>query len=230
MTTLSLLAPRLALATALATAAFACESAASAQVHWDASAQVGVAKRFLTESLDQPSFGPAVTVNGHVALIPLIRVGAYLAHDISPISDGPARRLYAAGLRGKVQAPWSTDRVHGWGFLGLGYVGVYAPSTRATVVAPPVGPLSTTSGPLDLSVPGASGYFLEVPVGLGLGVRLRRPWELVFELTGRFGFASGGEVYEGRPGNSEAAGEQTLAPLGKDTFALVLTGGIGLDL
>jgi hypothetical protein len=166
-----------------ALAAFGAARSASAQVHWDASAQVGVAKRFLTSSVEQPSFGPAVSLAGHVALLPLVRVGAYVAHDISPVEVGPARRLYAVGLRGKVQAPWSTERIHGWGFVGLGYVGVYAPSTRATVVSPPVGPLSSSGGTLDLSVPGAGGYFLEVPVGLGLGVRLRKPWELVFELT-----------------------------------------------
>lgn len=219
-----------AAAVAFALAFFVAEPPAQAQLHWDASAQIGVEKRFMTSAFEQPGFGPAAILSGHVALIPLVRLGAYAKHDISPASEAPARRITTLGVRAKVQAPWSTAKVHAWGFLGAGYALVYAPSTSRTVSTTPLGPTDPASGPLTLSVPGASGHFFEVPLGVGIGVRLRKPWELLFELGGRFGFGFGGDVYEGRPARSPATGAQTLAPVGNDSFSIGLSAGIGLDL
>jgi hypothetical protein len=39
------------------------------------------------------------------------------------------------------------------------------------------------------------GQFLEVPFGVGLGLRVREPWELSLELGGRVGAAFGGTAY-----------------------------------
>jgi hypothetical protein len=204
---------------------------ARAQVRWDASAQVGASKRFLTSAFAQPAFGPMAVVTGHVALVPLLRIGAYVAHDVSPLEAQPARRFYAVGLRAKLQAPWATRRVHGWAFAGGGFVGAYGPSEHRTLVTAPAGPLSTApSGPFSFSVAGASGRFVEIPFGVGLGVRLRKPWELVFELGGRVGLAFGGTLYSGRTAESASSAPEIVAPVGKDTFAAFLTGGVGLDL
>src|SRR5262249_1933395 len=66
---------------------------ALAQVHWDASAQVGVMKRFLADkSGDDAGFGPIGQLTGHVALLPLIHAGGYFGHDISPVSGEGATR------------------------------------------------------------------------------------------------------------------------------------------
>lgn len=206
-------------------------SPASAQVHWDADAQIGLGKRFLTSAYAQPSLGPAALVAAHVAIVPLLRVGPYVAFDVSPVGSESSRRFFSAGLRAKVQAPWATERFHGWAFAGAGYAGVYQPSETRSLTVEPTGPLATgqpTQSPFDVG--GAGGGFVEVPFGVGLGARLRRPWEIVFELGGRVGFAFGGSVYRGRDAVSPTVGTQNLAPVGKDTIGVFLTGGIGFDL
>jgi hypothetical protein len=209
--------------------------AAQAQLHWDASLQGGAAKRFLTSAAAQPGIGPTLQLGGHVAFVPLVRLGGYLSYDSSPITDAPARHVYSAGLRAKVQAPWAfgnaeaPGHVHAWAFLGGGFALVYGPSTYAKVTVPPIDALSPPTTET-LAAPGATGHYFEVPAGIGVGIRLRKPWELVFELAGRVGFGFAGELYDGRPAVSSVTGTQVLGPLGNDTFALLLTGGIGLDL
>lgn len=226
--------PRLALTATIASFALvAAPREASAQLRWDASAQVGVSKRFLTSAFTQPSFGPMAIVSGHIALIPLLRVGAYVAHDISPLESQPARRFYAIGARAKLQAPWASTTLHGWAFAGAGFVGAYGPSETRTLVSSPIGPLATTpSGPGSFSVAGASGRYFEVPFGLGMAVRLRKPWELVFELGGRVGVGFGGDLYASRaavPAGAEIA-PQRVVSAGNDAFAAFLTAGVGFDL
>lgn len=219
---------------AIAIALFASLAAArpaSAQTHWDASVNVGVGKRFLTQAFAQPSVGPAAALAFHVAVIPLLRVGPYLAYDASPVGDGPSRHFYSLGGRAKVQAPWATRRLHGWGFVGAGVAAVYGPSESRTLGVTPLGEVAT--GPTvatPFAVGSSGGAFLEIPVGVGMGYRLRRPWELVFELSGRFGLGFGGSLYRGRDAVSEVNGTQVLAPVGKDTVGVFLTVGIGLDL
>ena len=207
------------------------EHLAAAQTRWDASVMIGVGKRFLTDAYAQPGFGPAATVVGHVAVIPLLRVGPYLAYDASPLGDGPSRRFYSLGARAKIQAPWATARVHGWGFVGAGYTAVYGPSEERTLSVASLGEVATgPKVPTPVSVGGAGGGLVEIPVGVGIGYRLRRPWEVLFELSGRFGFGFGGSLYRGRDAVSDVNGTQVLAPVGRDTVGLFLTGGIGLDL
>ncbi len=203
----------------------------SAQLRWDASAQVGVSKRFLTSAFAQPSFGPTAVVSGHVALIPLLRVGAYLAADVAPLEAQPARRYYAVGARAKLQAPWASTAVHGWAFAGAGFVATYGPSENRSLVSAGAGPLSTgPSGPLPFTVAGVGGRYFEVPFGLGLGVRLRKPWELVFELGGRVGVGFGGGLYSSRNAESASSAPQKVASVGNDAFGAFLTAGVGFDL
>src|SRR3954449_10750703 len=83
---------------------------AHAQLHWDASAQVGIMKRVL---VNRPSggedagFGPQGLLAAHVALFPLIRLGGYFGHDISPMGgELSARDLTWGGLRAKIVSPW----------------------------------------------------------------------------------------------------------------------------
>lgn len=228
--------PRLAFRRLLASAAAAgagllVSTEVSAQVHADASAQVGVSKHFLTSAYSQPTFGPTATVAAHVALIPLLRLGAYAMADLVPVDSEPVRRYYGAGLRAKLQAPWLFGRVHMWGFAGIGYVGVYGPSESRTLSVQRVGDLQgEPTGPTQFSVGGSGGHYLEVPFGVGLGVRLRKPWELVFELGGRVGFGFAGSLYDGRDAVSPTASPEVVAPVGNDTISTFLTVGIGLDL
>ncbi len=132
---------------------------AFAQIHWDLGVQAGLMQRGLTEGVR--SLGPAFEVHGHVALVPLVRVGAYGAYDFSPVGAGTTH-LASFGARGKVTFPWRPTRL--WVFAGVGQAVVFGTHT---------------------------GHFLEVPVGVGLGVPLRSRWQLYGELGGRFGFVDG---------------------------------------
>lgn len=195
-------------------------SPAHAQVHWDASAQAGVMKRVL---VDRPAggedagFGPVGQLTAHVALLPLVRVGGYFGHDISPIvGPASARDLTWGGIRAKIMSPWPRGAARAWLFVGFGYGGVYARST-------------TVNG---ATVHGAGGGFFEVPFGIGASYKLRKPWELCAELGMRTGFGHSGSAYED-PGpalTAPGATETNAPPAGKDRFAFGFTVGILLDL
>ncbi len=185
---------------------------AAAQLHWDAAAQAGIMKRVL---VNRPSggpdagFGPVVQLTGHVALFPLVRVGAYLGHDISPMDgDLSARDLTWGGVRAKLMSPWPRGAVRAWLFAGFGVEGVYARSTARP-------------GAL---IEGAGGHFFEVPFGLGSSYTFRKPYALCAELGMRAGFAHSGSAYE-----RSAGGALGAAP-GADRLAIGLTVGIMLDL
>jgi hypothetical protein len=204
---------------------------AQAQVRGDATFGVGAVKRFASGREDgAPALGvgPLVGVNGHVALLPLVRIGAYASAEIGPDGEDSARRIYAGGLRVKVMPPWPRDDVRTWVFAGLGYAGVYAPSYTLAVASPGAG--APVLGPTDVA--GVGGHFFEVPIGVGAEWRFRKPWALSLELTGRIGLGFAGTLYEGngRPGiERSTASPVSLATPGHDAFALGLTLGIGFD-
>jgi hypothetical protein len=145
---------------------------ARAQVNWDVGLEAGAMKRFTRSSqTSQPGFAPAFELQGHVALIPMLRVGLYAAQDISPMSGLPARQFYEGGLHVKFTPPLLSSPWRAYFFAGFG--GAYV-----------------RQEPLD-------GGLLEVPAGLGLALKLRAPWELFAELGGRAGIAPFGSVYDG---------------------------------
>jgi len=220
-----------ALAVALPLALVA--SPAGAQVHWDASAQVGFMKRNLvdrpTGSVGQDaSFGPAGQLTGHVALFPLVRLGAYLGHDISPFAgDASARDITWGGLRAKIMSPWPRGDARVWLFFGFGYAGVYQRSTSTTAAFPD----ATGAVSVQRVVHGAGGGFFEIPFGLGASYKLRKPWELCMELGGRAGFGHSGSVYEAPgPRRTGESGESHVPPAGIDRFGIGMTFGVLLDL
>ncbi|AKU96524.1 hypothetical protein AKJ09_03188 [Labilithrix luteola] len=213
----------------IALTTFATRSA-HAQIHWDASAQVGGMKRFLTSRPpggDDASIGPAGQLTAHLALLPLVRFGVYVGHDISPMGgdDRGTRDITFGGLRAKVMSPWPRGRLRAWAFVGFGYAGTYARSSQ-TIVTLPDG--SATAG----LVQGAGGGFLEVPFGIGASYKIRKPWELCAELGLRVGFAHHGSVYE-EPGPQFSLGgspDGNASPAGIDRFALGLTVGVLVDM
>ena len=145
---------------------------ARAQVNWDVGAEVGAMKRFTTSSqTSQPGFGPAFELQGHVALIPMLRVGLYAAQDISPMPGWPARQFYEGGLHARLTPPLLSSPWRTYLFAGFG---------AAYVRQDP-----------------REGDLFDVPAGLGLALKLRAPWELFAELGGRFGVAFLGGVYDG---------------------------------
>lgn len=198
---------------------------ASAQVKWDASANGGVMRRFLSSGVGDGGFGPYFSLQGHVALLPLLRVGAYVSHDIAPVNGPePSRQITAAGLRVKLTPPWPRGDFRSWVFLGLGYAGVYAPSYHLNLIIPP----NNTSE--NLLAGGAGGSFFEVPLGIGMAYMVRKPWEITAELGTKLGFGFTGTVYNDRTAVSTGGLVTNLASLGNDSAALFLTIGVGLDL
>jgi hypothetical protein len=218
-------------AVGLALSLLADEHVAAAQIHWDASAELGVMKRFLgarPPGSSDAGVGIAGQINGHVALLPLVYVGAYVGHDISPLpGDASPRDITSGGVRAKGVLPWG-HAARAWVFAGFGYAGVYARSYHTTfAIAHPTG---VERQPV--LVEGASGSFFEVPFGLGASYKLSKPWELCAELGASVGFGHKGSAYE-EPGPSVTVpnfASQNAAPAGLDRLAVGLTLGVLLGL
>ncbi|MBX3230435.1 MAG: hypothetical protein KIT84_03125 [Labilithrix sp.] len=147
---------------------------ASAQVHWDASLEAGATKRFLTRrpaGVKDTLLGPSAQLASHVALLPLVHVGAYLGGDVSPQAGARTRFFGDGGLHLKGIIPFFPRGTRGWIFTGFGYAGM-GQGRRG-------------------------GGFFEVPFGFGASYKLRKPWELFAELGGKVGFAHWGSAYAG---------------------------------
>lgn len=182
-------------------------SGQSAPLHADFGAEFGAIERTRTQagpSAPTPLPGSVAEVHGHVALLPMVRAGLYLAYDLGPASSGPLRHLAEAGVRLKVAPPLFRAPWHGWAFAGLGYGAAVRPSYVAR----------------GQPVEGAGGGLLDVPVGVGIGVRVRRPLVLFAEVAGRFGLAFTGSLYDA----SRCSCSATFA--GKDSFAASLSVGV----
>jgi hypothetical protein len=195
-------------------AALSCPSPADAQVRWDAGAELGATDRVTTgrDSIARaPTPGPSGELHAHVALVPMVRIGAYLSFDVSPVPGLPAREMAEGGIRAKLSPPLFSGPWRGWAFLGLGYARAYEPSHDVTVPG---------AAPTTQMLAGAGGGILDLPVGVGIGYRLRRPWEIFAELAGRIGLAFEGALYarsEGEPYE------------GQDSFAVSLSVGVSWD-
>jgi len=205
-------APRLLFPVTAAVLWLATGRTAGAQVRWDAGAEAGIMKRVETgggAGAPTAGLGPSVELQGHVALLPMIRLGAYMTTDLAPAvgggvtADGP-RTFAEAGLQVRgtpplLPWPWRT-----WLFAGFGDGYAHDLGTRL------------------------SGGMLDVPVGLGLGRKLTPSWLLFIELGARFGLAFHGSMYEAdRASLLQGGGSSTYD--GKDAFALSLSVGLSLD-
>lgn len=181
-------------------------------MHWDAGGELGVMQRFTTGSdpgAASPRPGPVGEAFVHVALLPMIRLGPYVAHDIAPLSGEPSREMTEAGLRTKLTPPLLTAPWQTWAFSGVGYARTYEPSHLFPVTG--------------AFVPGEGGGLLDLRLGVGIGYRLSRPWEIFAELGGRFGIALTGSMYRrGACGCGEPY-------VGEDSFALSLSVGLSLN-
>jgi hypothetical protein len=211
---------------ASATVAFVCATAstAGAQIRWDVGAEVGAMKRFTTakaEGAPNLEVGPAFQLDGHVALVPMVRVGGYLAQDVAPADGVGARTFWGGGLHVKVTPPLLSAPWRFWVSAGFGYAYSHAASYH--------GQVATRGGGSDLDVVFGSthGGLLEVPLGLDLGYRASGRFLFFAELGGRPVLASYGPMYAG---GQRATGVTTAAPfMGKDSFAASLSVGLSLQ-
>ena len=129
-----------------------------------------------------PLPGPVGEIRAHVALVPMLRLGPYLAHEIAPLSGAPAREITSAGLRAKLTPPLLALPWRTWALLGVGYARAYEPSHR------PVR--------LGRFRAGRGRRALDLRVGAGVGYRLEKTLELFMELAGQFGVFFTGSMYE----------------------------------
>jgi hypothetical protein len=221
---------------------FLTASAAHAQLRWDGNVQAGVAGRLFGNNAGgvPGSVGPVVAVAGDIAIVPLLRLGAYLGYEYADTGEQSSPSIVSFGTRVKLMIPGYRRNIHWWLFTGFGAAVLEAPGYTEPFTLP-----GTSANTLD--VPTASGYFFEIPVGIGMGWRVRKPWEIVAELQGRVGFGQGGSYFTdngtgqglSRPATAEHVfPDGTVVPAslppqvqgtGADVFALMLTIGIGLD-
>jgi hypothetical protein len=179
-----------------------------AQLRWEASAQVGASKRWLTDRPSGPKDawpGPSLQLASHITLIPLVQLGAYVGHELSPMpGDAPMRHLTSTGLRIKGIFPFLGKAKRAWIFAGFGHAWAYAPGFDPPSNAPD-------------HVASASGRFFEVPLGLGAQYKFFDPWAVSIELGVRLGLGHKGALYV--PSSPESA-------RGLDAFAAGLWVGI----
>jgi hypothetical protein len=186
----------------LAAAILTLSSLARAQTHWDVAAQAGVAERITAPHAPTRLPGPIVEIHGHVALYPMVRVGAYGTFELSPTSGLPDRFVYAGGGRVKLTPPWLPAPWHPWAFLGVGY---------AYENIPHLG-LSTST--------------VEVPLGAGLGRKVSGPWELYAEIAARLEVAGlSWQAPVPLPSGARARGDNAS---GGDVLAVSLSVGVSL--
>jgi hypothetical protein len=164
----------------------------------------------------RPEPGPVAEVHGHVALLPMVRVGAYASEDLSEVMGRPPRHFTEAGFRVKVTPPVIAAPWRVWAFAGLGYTGSYQPSYRAS-------PVDVSASGAASRVAGAAGGILDLPFGAGVGVRVRRPWVFTVELMGRVGLAFTGAMYD--PDRCGCVASY----VGRDSFAVALSVGVTLE-
>ena len=203
---------------------------AAAQLHVDASAQVGVNKRVATNRPPggaDAGFGGVGQLTAHVALLPLVRVGGYVGHEIAAFGDA-TRDITWGGLHVKVMSP-VLRQFKPYVFLGFGYAGVYQRSYERSVFEPNAAGGVTKKNAL---VQGAGGGYFDVPLGIGASYKLVKPLELVCELGVHLGFAHKGSAYEDPGPQLSIAGEpdNNQLPLGIDRLSVGLTVGVLFDL
>jgi hypothetical protein len=150
-------------------------------------------------------------LHAHVALLPMLRLGAYVSHDVvlGPVD----RQTTELGLRAKVTPPVLAAPWRGWAFLGFGYARSYRPSHWLDQGA-------LGSG----LVGGAEGEIGDALFGVGIGTRFRAPWVLYAELAGRVGLAFSGALYD----RTACSCLRDPYP-GHDSFAGSLSVGLSLD-
>jgi hypothetical protein len=222
--------PVLVFASMLAAAGVFAAPRASAQLHWDVGVQGGVMKRVLVarpSSVSDAGFGPVGELHAHVALLPMLRTGAYFAFDSSPQAPEAARRFLAFGFRARLSPPWPRDPWRGWIFLGFGYAAASSSAYETTL------PLANPGGvpsPTKVNVDEADGSLFEIPFGVGAAYTFFKPFAATVELGNRFGFGHGQDLYRGRAGSAPGFPRFVLDPLGKDFYAISLSLGIMAEL
>ena len=177
----------------------------SARADINLGAEIGVAYR----ASDVPGLDPGLAFGGHAefSLLPFVRLGAYFLHyrlsTEAPRDDLAYFNAFGPRLRLIVPIP-GTDLLPyaqaGFGFTVASYPGLYTPDVTTTVDE-------------------RSGYFFEVPVGLGLAYEIASILHISADFTFRPGFGHFGDAFDEdvrEPNDTHAVGWSVLAGLALD--------------
>jgi hypothetical protein len=196
--------------------------------HFDANFETGYSRRFLSGGTLTGSNGfPLIGVTAAIALAPLFRLGVYFDEELANDGEPKSPFITTLGARIKFLPPLGSKKWKMWLFLGFGYGAVVAPSYTQVVGATADNPNPNQTG----TALKDGGSFLEVPFGIGASYKLRAPWVVLGELSGRAGLNSQGSYFDptGRP-TVTAQGDSLGLITGSESFAILATLGIGIDL
>lgn len=132
-------------------------------------------KRFTTggdAGAPQPGLGPSFGLQGHVALLPMVRAGLYAEQDVSPASDAGPRMFWAGGVHVRATPPLLPSPWRAWVFAGAGVAYAYSKAVHA------------------------AGALMDVPLGVGLGSKLGGHLLLFGEVGARWGLLFQGAMYD----------------------------------
>jgi len=196
---------------------------ASAQLHWDTGLSVGPMRRTLIGGASDSSLGPTAVLEGHVALFPLLRVGAYGTFDFAKVASEPDARFGGSfGLHAKVAVPGMPKSWKGALFLGLGYALLASAAHERLFIR--------TNVRERIAVPGATGGMLEIPFGFQAAYKASQRFHLIFQLGVRFGFANHGELFDGRVAKTVPIGNELVLPsAGAASLSPFLLVGVSFD-
>lgn len=171
---------------------FGYSSQAQAQIR--AGVEGGMAYRSSTPKLDP---GLAAGAHAEIKLVPMLSVGPYfLWYTLNP-SDAGAGVANAAfhtwGGRVRFTLPLPGSSFRPFAYAGLGRTGVSYPGEFVSQPA-------YTSTPVAADITKREGWFLEAPLGLGLGYQVLRIVQLSADFALRPGFSFKGDAYEGSKG------------------------------
>lgn len=186
---------------------FGAEQTAQAQLN--AGAEVGLAYRS-----SDPKLKPGMAAGAHAEykLIPMLALGPYfLWYDLAPegsnINSNSTFVTWGGRLRFTLPLPGSKFRPYA--FAGLGRTGVTYPGELVTT--------GMYGSARTADVTRRSGWFLEMPIGLGLGYQVVRFAQISADFALRQGFNFKGDAYEGND------------PLGKPKTGFTVMAGAALD-
>jgi hypothetical protein len=117
-------------------------------------------------------------------------VGGYADFEETLPNGSEGRRYYAVGLDARVASPWTHAPWHTWAFVGIAAEYVVATRRAAT---------SSAAQSVNLGSPSSQveGVLIEIPVGIGAGLRVHDSYELDAVLSARAALANVGP--ESRP-------------------------------
>src|SRR5258706_5883055 len=108
---------------------------------WDVGAGAGVMHRVMTGSGPSAAAqGPGIAgeLRAHVALVPLVRLGPYLAYGVAPPGGATERQIASAGPRARVSPPLVHRPWRPRAFAGLRYARALSPRARGRLLQIPI--------------------------------------------------------------------------------------------